>query len=219
MAEETVDGGQEEDASESTETEPTPLEDVEELGEATVSQPEEPVSMEAEAALPESEPESAGAEATLPESEPESAGAESPLPETDPEPQAAEALHSQLGDSLSPHEPEHPKHEDHFHFPTSDDEAAILKFQQILGSSTIGDRKVDRFSDVPLRVAIELGRVNMTIGHILELREGAIVETHKLSGQPMEIMVNERLFGRGEVVVVGDNLAIRITDLKKPDLT
>ena len=59
----------------------------------------------------------------------------------------------------------------------------------------------------------------MTIGKILELREGAIIETHKPSGYPMEIMVNERMFGRGEVVVVGDNLAIRITDLKKPDLT
>jgi len=44
-------------------------------------------------------------------------------------------------------------------------------------------------------------------------------ETHKLSGWPMEIIINDRLFGRGEVVVVGDNLAIRITDLKKPDLT
>lgn len=110
-------------------------------------------------------------------------------------------------------------HEDSFHFPTNEDEAAILQFQQITGDSIIGDKNVDRFSDVPLKVAIELGRVNMTIGEILELREGAIVETRKLSGQPMEIMVNERLFGRGEVVVVGDNLAIRITDLKKPDLT
>lgn len=110
-------------------------------------------------------------------------------------------------------------HEDSFHFPSNEDEAAILQFQQIAGDSVIGDKNVDRFSDVPLKVAIELGRVNMTIGEILELREGAIVETRKLSGQPMEIMVNERLFGRGEVVVVGDNLAIRITDLKKPDLT
>ena len=113
----------------------------------------------------------------------------------------------------------HPHHLDQFHFPSSDDEAAILQFQQITGDSIIGDKNVDRFSDVPLRVAIELGRVNMTIGEILELREGAVVETRKPSGQPMEIMVNERLFGRGEVVVVGDNLAIRITDLKNPDLT
>ncbi|MBT3602695.1 MAG: flagellar motor switch protein FliN, partial [Candidatus Latescibacteria bacterium] len=112
-----------------------------------------------------------------------------------------------------------PHHDDHFHFPSSEDDAALLQFQQIAGESNVGDKNVDRFSDVPLRVAIELGRVNMTIGNILELSEGAIVETNKLSGQPMEIMVNERLFGRGEVVVVGDNLAIRITDLKKPDLT
>ena len=50
-------------------------------------------------------------------------------------------------------------------------------------------------------------------------KEDAIVETKKLSGMPMEIMVNGSLFGKGEVVVVGDNLAIRITDLEKPDLT
>jgi len=118
-----------------------------------------------------------------------------------------------------PEDEDQPHHEDRFHFPTNEDEASILQFQQIKGESIIGDKNVDRFSDVPLRIAIELGRVNMTIGEILELREGAIVETRKLSGQPMEVMVNERLFGRGEVVVVGDNLAIRITDLKKPDLT
>ena len=50
------------------------------------------------------------------------------------------------------------------------------------------------------------------------MRHGNVVETQKLSGQPMEIMVNGRLFGKGEVVVVGDNLAIRITDLHKPEL-
>jgi flagellar motor switch protein FliN/FliY len=95
---------------------------------------------------------------------------------------------------------------------------SMLQFQQILGQSVIGEKNVDRFSDVPLKIAIELGRVNLPIREILNLREGSIVETRKLSGQPMEIMVNDRLFGRGEVVVVGDNLAIRITDLKKPDL-
>ena len=100
-----------------------------------------------------------------------------------------------------------------------DKDAAPLRFQQIMGQSAIGDKNVDRFSDVPLRVAIELGRVNVTIREILELKEGSIVETKKLSGQPMEIMVNDRLFGHGEVVVVGDNLAIRITELEKPDLT
>ena len=138
-----------------------------------------------------------------PEEQPEETPADEPMAQ--PEQPAQEEHHSH--------------HEDSFHFPSNEEEAALLQFQQIAGESISGDKNVDRFSDVPLKVAIELGRVNMTIGEILELREGAIVETRKLSGQPMEIMVNERLFGRGEVVVVGDNLAIRITDLKKPDLT
>jgi len=77
------------------------------------------------------------------------------------------------------------------------------------------DRNVDRYTDVPLKISIELGRINEPIKNILDWKEGSIVETQKLSGQPMEIMVNGRIFGRGEVVV-GDNLAIRITELNKP---
>ena len=98
-------------------------------------------------------------------------------------------------------------------------DAAPLEFEQLTLQDVVGDRNVDRFDDVPLNVAIELGRINLTIRMILDLKEGSIVETTKLSGQPMEILVNDRLIGKGEVVVVGDNLAIRITDLIKPDLT
>ena len=106
-----------------------------------------------------------------------------------------------------------------FHTKEDDDIVDALRFEQIQGNSASGDKMVDRFDDVPLKVAIELGRVNLDIREILELKEGSIIETRKLSGQPMEVMINDRLFGRGEVVVVGDNLAIRITDLKKPDIT
>ena len=106
-----------------------------------------------------------------------------------------------------------------FHAQEHEDIVDSLRFEQIQGNSVAGDKMVDRFDDVPLKVAIELGRVNLDIREILDLKEGSIIETRKLSGQPMEVMINDRLFGRGEVVVVGDNLAIRITDLKKPDLT
>ena len=99
------------------------------------------------------------------------------------------------------------------------EEVSLLHFEQIKGQTTAGDKNPERFSDVPLKIAIELGRINMSVRDILNLREGSIIETRKLSGQPMEVMVNDRLFGRGEVVVVGDNLAIRLNDLKKPDLT
>ncbi len=79
-------------------------------------------------------------------------------------------------------------------------------------------KNVNRFDDVTLHVSIELGRVAVPVREILGWREGNVVETEKLSGQPMEIMVNGRQFGKGEVVVVGDNLAIRITDLHTPEL-
>jgi len=80
------------------------------------------------------------------------------------------------------------------------------------------EKFVNRYDDVPMKISIELGRVTKTLHEIIEWREGSIVETKKLSGMPMEIMVNGSLFGVGEVVVVGDNLAIRITDLHKPNL-
>ncbi|HAA77444.1 TPA: hypothetical protein DCE37_20215 [Candidatus Latescibacteria bacterium] len=80
------------------------------------------------------------------------------------------------------------------------------------------EKFVNRYDDVPMKVSIELGRVTKSLQDIIEWKEGSIVETKKLSGMPMEIMVNDSLFGHGEVVVVGDNLAIRITELAKPNL-
>ncbi|HCK11041.1 FliM/FliN family flagellar motor switch protein [bacterium] len=80
------------------------------------------------------------------------------------------------------------------------------------------EKFVARYDDVPVTVSIELGRVTNTLQDIIEWKEGSVVETQKLSGMPMEIMVNGSLFGHGEVVVVGENLAIRITDLEKPNL-
>jgi flagellar motor switch protein FliN/FliY len=100
-----------------------------------------------------------------------------------------------------------------------EDQVQRVKFDQLKHILDLeGEKNVTRFDDVTLQVSIELGRITLPIKEILEWREGNVVETSKLSGQPMEIMVNGRLFGKGEVVVVGDNLAIRITDLEKPDL-
>jgi len=99
---------------------------------------------------------------------------------------------------------------------TDSEEYQNIQFEQLQEVLEGGEKNVNRYDDVPLGVSIELGRVTEPIRNILEWREGYVVETNKLSGQPMEIMVNGRLFGHGEVVVVGDNLAIRITELTKP---
>ena len=124
-----------------------------------------------------------------------------------------------MPESEQPTEPEHLESDQGAPHP-EDPEAAPVEFEQLPDLlKELGEKNVVRFDDVPLKVSIELGRVALPIRDILEWREGAIVETAKLSGQAMEIMVNGKLFGRGEVVVVGDNLAIRITELETPDLT
>lgn len=111
------------------------------------------------------------------------------------------------------------EHHESLHAASEDPETFPAEFEQLpvldLGEL---EKFVNRYDDVPMKVSIELGRVTKTLNDILEWKEGSIVETKKLSGMPMEIMVNGSLFGRGEVVVVGDNLAIRITDLEKPNL-
>ncbi len=67
--------------------------------------------------------------------------------------------------------------------------------------------------DVPLTVTIELGRTEMTLKQALELQQGSVVELDRLAGDPIDVYVNERLIAKGEVVVVDDRFAVRVTEL------
>jgi len=67
--------------------------------------------------------------------------------------------------------------------------------------------------DVPLELSVELGRSRMTIQDLLGLAPGAVVELDKIAGEPLDILVNDRLVARGEAVVVNDKFGIRITDI------
>jgi flagellar motor switch protein FliN len=70
--------------------------------------------------------------------------------------------------------------------------------------------------DIELPISIELGRTSMLIRDIVKLAPGSIVELDKLSGEPVDLFVNGRIFARGEVVVVDENFAVRITELIAP---
>ena len=76
-----------------------------------------------------------------------------------------------------------------------------------------GVRKMDLLLDVPLEVAVELGRTRMPIKTLLELGPGSVVELDKVAGEPLDILVNGRLIARGEAVVVNDKFGIRLTDI------
>jgi flagellar motor switch protein FliN/FliY len=72
---------------------------------------------------------------------------------------------------------------------------------------------VEMIKDVELNVKIELGRANMTVSEILKLGTGAVVELDKLAGDPVDILVNEQLVARGEVLVLNDNFCVRINEI------
>ncbi len=74
-------------------------------------------------------------------------------------------------------------------------------------------RNLDLLMDISLPVTIELGRTNMVIREILELGPGSVIELQKLSGEPVDLYVNDKKFALGEVVVIDENFGVRITEL------
>ena len=72
---------------------------------------------------------------------------------------------------------------------------------------------LERLHDVPVELAVEIGRTRMTIGETLALGPGAIVTLNRLAGEPVDLLVNGRPIARGEVVVVDEEFGLRITEV------
>ena len=71
--------------------------------------------------------------------------------------------------------------------------------------------------DVEVELTLEIGRRRMRIADVVKLGPGRTVELDKQAGEPLELLVNGRLIGRGEAVVVGDRYGIRITEIVPPE--
>ncbi len=82
-------------------------------------------------------------------------------------------------------------------------------------SSEIGgsSKNIDFILDIPMNVAVYVGSTKMAIRDLLQLAQGSVIELDKLAGEPMEVMVNNKLVARGEVVVVNEKFGIRLTDV------
>nr|MCS5546773.1 flagellar motor switch protein FliN [SAR324 cluster bacterium] len=79
------------------------------------------------------------------------------------------------------------------------------------------DIDINFLFDVQLSIVVEVGRVQMLISDLLELDEESIIELDSLIGQPLDIRANDLLVARGEVIVVNEKFAVRITDIISPD--
>ena len=80
-----------------------------------------------------------------------------------------------------------------------------------------GDIDINFLFDVQLSIIVEVGRTQMLISDLLELEEQSIIELDSMVGQPLDIRANDLLVARGEVIVVNEKFAIRITDIISPD--
>lgn len=77
-------------------------------------------------------------------------------------------------------------------------------------------RRLALLLDVNLDISVELGRSRMSIQELLGLGPGSVIELDKLAGEPLDILVNDRLIARGEAVVMNDKFGVRITDIVNP---
>jgi flagellar motor switch protein FliN len=90
-------------------------------------------------------------------------------------------------------------------------------FQQPPGSSgpTVGDAhpNLEVILDVPVTLSLEVGRTQMSVGNLLRLTQGSVVELDRAAGEPLDVLVNGALVAHGEIVVVNDKFGIRLTDV------
>ena len=75
---------------------------------------------------------------------------------------------------------------------------------------------MDFLLDIPLEISVELGRTKMLINELLKLGQGSVVELSKLAGETLEILANQKLVARGEVVVVNEKYGVRLTEIISP---
>jgi flagellar motor switch protein FliN len=100
---------------------------------------------------------------------------------------------------------------------TVDNGGTIASLQESAPGGRYQKENIDLLLDVDLDVNIELGRSTLSIKRILELAPGSIVELDRMAGEPVDLLVNNKVVAKGEVVVIDENFGIRILSLVSPE--
>lgn len=96
----------------------------------------------------------------------------------------------------------------------AEDEVSVASFPELASGTDAGaPRDMAVLGNVPLEVTVELGRVSMKVRDVLSLQEGAVVDLDRPAGAVVDIVVNGALVARGDVVVINDELGVRITEI------
>ena len=84
------------------------------------------------------------------------------------------------------------------------------------GSNAKSPNNLDFILDIPIEVTVELGRSKMLVNELLGLGQGSVIELSKLAGETLEILANQKLIARGEVVVINEKYGVRLTEVISP---
>lgn len=88
------------------------------------------------------------------------------------------------------------------------------KFSRMNPNSEASDKAgIELIMDVSTTVSVELGRSSMVIKDVMDLGPGSIIELNKLAGEPVDILINDKLIARGEVIVINENFGVRVTEI------
>ncbi len=98
-------------------------------------------------------------------------------------------------------------------FGTDAEVAELEEFDEDREITPNEKRKLDTILDIPVTIAMEVGRSNISIRNLLQLNQGSVVELDRVAGEPLDVLVNGTLIAHGEVVVVNDKFGIRLTDV------
>jgi flagellar motor switch protein FliN/FliY len=77
-------------------------------------------------------------------------------------------------------------------------------------------QNLDFLLDIPLEIKVELGRTKIQIGELLKLSQGSVVALEKLTNEPVDVLINQKLMAHGEVVIVNEKFAVRLTNVISP---
>lgn len=96
--------------------------------------------------------------------------------------------------------------------------APALDHQAGAVAGAAGDVKpnIEVILDVPVTLSLEVGRAQMSVGKLLRLTQGSVVELDRHAGEPLDVLVNGALVAHGEIVIVNDKFGIRLTDVLPP---
>ncbi|MBW1821738.1 MAG: flagellar motor switch protein FliN [Deltaproteobacteria bacterium] len=94
---------------------------------------------------------------------------------------------------------------------------AAYEFSGIDNSKeAVSESNMEFLLDIPLEISIELGRTRMLIDQLLKLSQGSVIELSKYAGETLEILANQKVIAKGEVVVVNEKYGIRLTEIVSP---